>query len=56
MNYQIGDAILGWLEMSGNASDISTDSSFNEYKAQTVERALTFRINANEFQLDTNFE
>lgn len=56
MNYQIGDAILGWLEMSGNASDISTDTSFNEYKAQTVERALTFRINANEFQLDTNFE
>lgn len=56
MNYQIGDAILGWLEMSGNASDISTDTSFNEYKAQTVERSLTFRINANEFQLDTNFE
>ena len=56
MNYKIGDAILGWLEMSGNSSEISTDSSFNEYKSQIVERSLTFRINANEFQLDTNFE
>ena len=56
INYQIGDAILGWLENHSSNVEIKTDASFEDYKAQTSEKSFTFRINANEFNLDTNWE
>lgn len=56
INYQIGDAILGWLENHSSNVEIKTDTSFEDYKAQTSEKSFTFRINANEFTLDTNWE
>ena len=56
INYQIGDAILGWLENHSSNVEIKTDASFEDYKAQTSEKSFTFRINANEFTLDTNWE
>lgn len=56
INYQIGDAIMGWLENHSSNVEIKTDASFEDYKAQTSEKSFTFRINANEFNLDTNWE
>lgn len=56
MNYQIGDAILGWLEGNSSINQIQDDVSFSDYKAQTVEGTLTFRVNAIDFELDTNWE
>lgn len=56
MNYQIGDAILGWLEGNSSVNQIQDDVSFSDYKAQTVEGTLTFRVNAIDFNLDTNWE
>lgn len=56
MNYKIGDAILGWLEQNSSFNQIKTDVSFNEYKAQTIEGSLTFRVNANKFKIDSNWE
>lgn len=56
INYKIGDAILGWLENYNSSVEIKTDTSFEEYKAQTSEKSFTFRINASEFELDTNWE
>lgn len=55
-NYKIGDYLLGWLENNSSTNDIATDQSFNYYKSQSSEQALTFRINASKFSLDTNYE
>lgn len=56
VNYQIGDAILGWMENSSNVVEIQQDNSFSEYKSQFSENNFIFRINANEFSLDDNWE
>lgn len=56
MEFQIGDAILGWLEGYNSNNDIKDDVSFSEYKSQTSEQTFSFRINAGEFNLDTNWE
>lgn len=56
MEFQIGDAILGWLEGYNSNNEVKDDVSFSEYKAQTSEQTYSFRINAYEFNLDTNWE
>lgn len=56
MDYQIGDAILGWLEQNSSVVNIENDVSFSEYKAQTIDKVLSFRVNALKFNLDTNWE
>ena len=56
MEFQIGDAILGWLEGYNSNNEIKDDVSFSEYKSQTSEQTYSFRINAGEFNLDTNWE
>lgn len=56
MEFKIGDAILGWLEGYNSNNEIKDDVSFSEYKAQTSEQTYSFRINAGEFNLDTNWE
>ncbi len=54
--YKIGDFFAGWLEQNSSFVDIAEDNSFSEYKSQTTEKSLTFRINAHKFNLDTNYE
>lgn len=56
MEFKIGDAILGWLEGYNSNNEIKDDVSFSEYKSQTSEQTYSFRINAGEFNLDTNWE
>lgn len=54
--YKLGDFFAGWLEQNSSDVEIDVDNSFSEYKAQTTEKTLTFRINAAVFDLDTNYE
>lgn len=55
-NYQLGDFFAGWMEQNASNVDIDTDTSFSDYKSQTTEKTLTFRVNAEEFHLTTNYE
>lgn len=54
LNWGCGDAFLGWLESDYRTNEISTDTSWSEYKSQKTIQTLTFRINAQHRTLDDN--
>lgn len=55
IKYSVGEVLLGWLEDSTTENDISTDTSFTEYKSQKSITNLTLRINASKYQLNENY-
>lgn len=55
IKYSVGEVLLGWLEDSTTDNDISTDTSFSEYKSQKSITNLTLRINAAKYQLNENY-
>lgn len=44
LNFQVGEAMLGWLESNSTSNEISTDTSFSEYKSQKSINNVTIRI------------
>lgn len=55
LKFQVGEAMLGWLEDSTSDNEISNDNSFSEYKSQKTITSYTFRINASKFELTENY-
>lgn len=55
LSWQVGEAFLGWVENDTTDSEISTDTSFSEYKSQKAITSYTFRINAARFELTEEY-
>lgn len=55
LKWGVGEILLGWIENDTTENDISTDTSFTEYKSQKSITSYTFRINAAKFQLTEEY-
>ena len=51
IKHQVGEHLMGWLEAADIQNEISTDTSFSEYKSQKNTNIVTLRINASKFTL-----
>lgn len=56
INWNIGEYILGFNEGVSSDVGIENDASFSEYKKHSVSNTLTFRIRADEYDLDENYK
>lgn len=56
INWNIGEYILGFNEGVSSDVGIENDASFSDYKKHSVSNTLTFRIRADEYNLDENYK
>ena len=54
LNYSVGEAMLGWMEANITNNQISTDTSFSEYKSQKSITSITLRV-PSFYELDDNY-
>ena len=54
LNYSVGEAMLGWMNANITNNEISTDTSFSEYKSQKSITSITLRV-PSFYELDDNY-